>query len=155
MRPYTLMALAGILLCSCGPKIIFEEKRDVPQPWKYSDTLTFEYEVADITRPYNLSVKVSHENDFAFENLYVNVTTIFPDKTSASSPLSLELSREDGSWEGACSGKTCTAELMMSQDAYFKTAGRYILKVGQFSRQDSLPGIVSMTLVLTESSKKQ
>lgn len=149
------MIIAMVLFCSCGPKIVFEEKKDVPQPWKYSDTLSFEYEVKDTSTAYDLTLKVSHSGDFSYENLYVRATTIFPDKKSTSSSLSLELTKEDGSWEGSCSGNTCTAELIMSQAAYFRTAGKYTLKLEQFSRQDSLPGIIAVTLLLTESQKKQ
>jgi len=155
LRPVGIVYLFLILLGSCGPKIVYEHKTEVPDPWKYSDTLSFEYEISDVSKAYDLMLRVSHNKDFRYENLYIRATTTFPDMTVTSSPLSLELSKDGGEWEGNCSSKTCTAEIMLSQQAFFKTKGRYRLKLEQFSRQDSLPGVSSMTLLLTEATQKK
>jgi gliding motility-associated lipoprotein GldH len=109
--------------------------------------------VEDTTKAYDLSVNVLHADSFAYENVYVMVTTIFPGGDSTRNQLSLQLARPDGQWQGNCSGNTCELSIPMSTAAYFKHEGRYSLIFEQHSRESDLYGIESLGLTIKETPK--
>ena len=140
-------------LWACNNAILYEETRTIPVPWKYADKVSFDYEVNDTTKAYDLLVKISHADNFAYENLYVMITTIFPGGDTTRNPLSLQLAGPDGQWQGSCSGQTCELSIPVSSGAYFKKPGKYSLIFEQFSREEELSGMEALGLTITESRK--
>lgn len=136
---------------SCGPKVIFDQKVSIPGLWLYDNNIKFDFEVNDETKKYDLILILSHSDVFSYENLYINATTIFPDGTKTTNPVSLQLADENGEWLGDCSGNNCTISLEMSSAAYFKEVGKYSIILDQFSRNDNLDGISAIELKVVES----
>ncbi len=137
-------------MTSCGPKVIYDQKVEVKNPWQYSSPATFEYEVLDTTISYDLQLDVTHTIDFSFENLYINATTVFPDGKKSTHPVSLQFANESGDWIGNCTGESCNIMIDISSGSFFKTVGKYGLNIEQYSRKDGLEGIKSLTLKITE-----
>ena len=94
-----------------------------------------------------------HAAEFDYENMYVNVTTVFPDGKKTTNPVSFQLANADGTWQGNCNGDVCTIDIEMTSKAFFEKVGKYTLCFTQFSRKDSLEGLVSMELKVVESPK--
>ncbi len=153
------MSLKNILLATffllgmigCGPVTIYDHKENISEPWTYTRPVRFDYTIKDIDVPYELVVTVSHSQAFQHENIYVNATTIFPDGSKTTHPLSLQLTNEAGDWAGKCSSNDCDAAITMSSGAYYKSAGKYALIFDQYSRRDSLEGITALAMKITKS----
>jgi gliding motility-associated lipoprotein GldH len=145
------IALALLMIYSCGPKSILDQKVDIPQPWKYNDLKTFDFEVVDTTVAYDLTIDVAHDADFPHENVYLQVTTTFPDGKKISNPLSLELADDQGGWQGDCNGSRCMTSIAMAQQSYYKKPGKYKMSFEQYTRQDTLNGIHTLQLQITQS----
>lgn len=141
-----------VFLSSCGPKVIFQEKTNLEDLWLHIDKIRFDYEVSDISRPYDLLLNVTHDDDFSYENLYINVTTVFPDGKNTVNPVSLQLADYNGDWLGDCDGKSCVLSIEISTKAYFEKSGKYSLQLEQYSRKDSLRGIRLLELKILESA---
>jgi gliding motility-associated lipoprotein GldH len=150
---YFIVFFCGIAAISCGPKIVYEQSRDIKQPWSYGQSLTYDFEITDTTKAYDLSLKVDHRSDFTYENMYVKVTTIFPDGKKVDHPLSLQLASPNGTWIGDCRGDFCSAKIFLASSAYYKHKGRYKINFEQFSRNDTIGGIKQMTLIVSESTQ--
>jgi gliding motility-associated lipoprotein GldH len=146
-----LFSILFFTLLSCGPKVIFDQKVSVSDPWLYEKNIKFDFEVTDETKKYDLILILSHSDVFSYENLYINATTVFPDGTKTTNPVSLQLADENGKWLGDCSGDNCKIPVEMSSRAYFKNKGKYSIILQQFSRKDSLDGISAIELKVAES----
>ena len=138
---------------ACNNGTLYEETKTIPAPWKYADKVAFDYEVKDTTKAYDLLVNISHTDNFAYENIYMMITTIFPGGDSTRNPLSLQLAGPDGQWQGSCSGQTCELLIPVSSGAYFKKPGTYSLIFEQYSREEGLTGIEQLGLTISESRK--
>jgi len=138
---YLFSSLLFVMLYACGPKTIFDQQKDIPNPWSYGDKISFEYEVQDTATAYDLLLGINHVTDFSFENLYMNVTTVFPDGQKITNPVSFQLADSQTDWIGDCNSNSCDIEIEMSTKAFYKKSGKYTLIFEQYSRKDSLEGI--------------
>lgn len=143
--------MLAIILVSCGPKVIFSKTVSIDGPWKYNDSKSFEFEILDTLLPYNLVLEVRHAEDFSFENVYVNITTTFPDATKTTRPLSLQLADNNGYWQGNCSSGTCLTNIPLAEAAYYQKPGKYTLDFEQYSRKEDLEGILSLKIEIIEA----
>lgn len=137
-------------LVSCGPKVVYERTENIKNPWDYASNVTFEYIISDTLKPYNVQLVVGHKSDFTYENLYVNATTLFPDGKETNHVVSLQLADEKGDWLGQCSGAQCKTEIEISPAIYYRQLGKYQLKIGQYSRNNTLEGISDLTLKIIQ-----
>ncbi len=135
-----------VIFTSCGPKVIYDEKKDIRSPWKYNDTYQFSFEVADTVIAYDLHLLVDHQASFGTENIYIKVQTIFPGGKKVEQPLSLQLAGGDGLWIGDCNDKDCEIDILLAAKAYYKQKGKYTVSINQHSRSEELDGINSLNL---------
>jgi gliding motility-associated lipoprotein GldH len=153
-RITTLLALPLFFL-SCEKSVIFDEEKMPGNPWFYQSVVAFEYEVEDTSIPYDVMLEVRHQDTFAFENLYVKAVTYFPAGDSTAYPLSLQLANSTGDWQGDCSGGVCKTTIHLSDGAYFRSRGKYSIRLEQFSRQAALPGIESLRLKVMKNENNK
>lgn len=143
------------MLASCGEKIIFNHKADIPSTWAYQDTVVFVFEVSDTIPAYDIKLNVTHADDFAYSNMYVHISTTFPDGQKVENPLSLQLADNRGIWQGKCSGGDCKVPLMLSEKIFFNQPGTYSIKINQHSRTDLITGIKELELSVMENRSKK
>jgi gliding motility-associated lipoprotein GldH len=153
MRPqiytysYIMIIMSALLTMSaCGSKTIYENQQKIKQPWAYNDKHTFGFDVQDTSTAYDLHLIVEHDADFGFENMYIHVTTLFPDGKKVENPLSLQLASAEGTWISDCSGELCEIDILLAARAYYKLKGKYTITIGQHSRNEHLEGIQSIKL---------
>ncbi len=150
MKYLVAILFAILILVSCGPTAIHTKTLDIEGAWT-DDALKTTIDISDTLKKYDLVATIAHQQDFGFENLYLKITTLFPDGEELSSPLSLELASSMGIWNGKCSGEVCTLSFNLQKDFKFKTTGSYTFQIEQFSRMDSLQGVENLTLSLYEA----
>ena len=114
--------------------MIFDQKESISDPWPYDDNKKFDFEITDNTKTYDLILILTHSDVFSYENIYLNATTIFPDGSKTTNPVSLPIE--------------------MSSASYFKSNGKYSIILEQYSRKDSLEGISAIELKVLESQKE-
>jgi gliding motility-associated lipoprotein GldH len=144
------------LFTACGSGYTYEEYRQFPAEagWTYADSVSFDFAISDTNQVYDLHFFVDHAADFGNQNLYVRFHTLFPGGERLTETVSLELADRFGRWEGDCSGETCRVDIPIQQGAYFNRAGAYTLRVEQYSRQDSLPGISGVGFALVPAGRR-
>lgn len=146
-----LAALFLLSLTACGPSYIFEETKVIAENgWSYTDSLNFDFEIADTSTIYDLHLILDHKDDFASQNTYIRLKLRFPDGKRTDEQLSLQMADEFGVWLGDCRGENCSLDIPIQTGAYFSQSGSYQLTVEQFSREELLPGITALTFALEE-----
>jgi gliding motility-associated lipoprotein GldH len=138
---------------SCRQSIVYEETFEInPQlGWPYADSLTYAFSIADTQEIYNLYLEIDHLIDYPYQNLYINIRTVFPNGEDLAQVLSLELSDKQGFWQGDCNSKDCNLRIPIQEEAYFNQPGDYRIVVEQYMRTDSLRGLRSIGLLLEKT----
>ena len=150
-----LIGLALLSLAACDPNRVFEKNVDIPDyVWNYQDPVAFEVAIEDTTAIYNLYVNVRHTNFYPFSNMWVMVTTVFPDGETLEQRLDLELADKDGKWFGDCLGDICDVQLILQEKAYFNQVGTYTFRFNQIMRMDDLPAVMSMGLRVEKAGER-
>lgn len=151
---YFCVGICSLFIMACSEQgIVFsEEKLFSEDTWSYAEPIVFKIPVNDTTTRYQLLMDVSYSTDFDFQNLYVNVTTSFPDKKKIDDVLSLELADDRGIWNGKCSATECTAPILLRNDFRFQQTGIHTISFDQHSRKDNLKGLKAFRLKLIEDS---
>ncbi len=141
-------------IISCGPIIVFEKVVPIENAaWKYNDQVNFEFEAPNLAGKYNLLLTLKHSNEFAYQNTYVKIQTIFPSGKKEEQSLSLNLADKQGKWMGQCSGKSCEATIALQMNTTFTESGKYQIVLTQDSRENPLEGIHSLTFQIEAVEK--
>lgn len=131
-----------VFLYACKPVPILDESQDIPEDgWSYNAPVSFEFSIVDTAQTYDLILAINHMENYTFENLYLKIETIFPDKKKVEDVLSIEMTNDVGQWISKCKKQDCTLKIFLQDDIYFKQVGDHRISFQQFSREATLQGI--------------
>lgn len=148
------LALA-FLLSACGPNYVYNHKTSFDNDtWTYQAIQKHQVEIKDITHLYDLIIGVKHSPEYASQNLYVKIKTVFPNKETREQVLSLNLADASGAWYGKCSGKTCNIEIPIQQNAIFEQAGTYQFSIEQYMRTEKVEGVKGLSFKVEKTTAK-
>ena len=158
-RPFkiTLAFILAVVLaysingCSAGDTIYHQTHTFEQDIWSYQDTVHFSFDIQDTVALYNLYLDVVHSDTFPFQNLYLNLYSKTPDGELIKDQHSLELQEKDGYWVGDCSGHTCELRFILRENMKFPALGSYSISSEQYTREETLKGIQSLSLYLEKS----
>jgi len=153
---FTFFLYLVMVLPSCNrEKILFTELAAIgADGWTYSDSIRFAFAAKDTNQTYDLRLEITHDEDYAWENLYVQIKTSFPGDSLKTDILSLELSDGIGAWAGKCSGGKCRLTIPLQTFLKFPSTGEYALTFIQYMRQEVVPGIYGLKLTVAEAERQ-
>jgi len=121
--------LAFIYSCN-GPTVVHADLLDIGEQWSYDHVLVSSYEVQDTSSKYDLALRLNHSKEYDYQNIYLNVETVFPDGKKTSNPLSLDLANKIGTWLGKCGSKDCDITFSFQDNFRFKSLGKHQFTIG-------------------------
>ncbi len=127
---------------------------EIGEQWSYDDLLVSSYDVQDTMQKYDLALRVNHSLEYDYQNVYLQVKTVFPDGKETSNPLSLNLADKIGTWLGKCGGDGCDITFSFQDDFRFQSLGKHEFSIGQFSRENQLAGISEIELLLFKAGEE-
>lgn len=147
--------LCFMILFSCGVPAIYQETIELgDKAWSYSDKAKFSFSIDDIESKYDLFLDVNYGLDFPYENLYIKLNTTFPDQTSVSDTLSIQMIGDQGQWLGKCGGEDCDLKVFLQENIKFRAIGSYELEIEQFTRSTELRGVNAISFSIHSSKAK-
>ncbi|NNE30058.1 MAG: gliding motility lipoprotein GldH [Saprospiraceae bacterium] len=152
MRSHYLPLLLLLLFSSCRPDYSFQSKFTIEgNQWSYEEPVSFQFEAPDTSSFYTLWLSVGHLEEYAYQNMYVEISTIFPKGKSTNQVLSLDLADKFGRWEGKCRGGTCEVLIPLQTKVRFRDIGTHEVRIRQNTRDNPLESISSFTLALQKN----
>lgn len=139
-----------LFLCflACGPTPIFDQSYTfVQNSWASEDQKSFTFNAPDTLNTYDLILDLEHAEDYAYENLYIQLETIFPDKEIVIDEISIPLISQTGDWVGK-GNEMKSVRVYLQQSLRFKQTGEHKIQVSQFSREEVLQGLQSVSLLI-------
>ncbi len=147
------LVLMSLFVASCSGALVDKTIAIEEKIWK-DQAVTFDFEVTDTSRHYDLVLYLTHDDDFAYQNLYARLTVNFPPPNEARvNPLSMQLSDEQGNWYGQCSGGSCTIPLAFMTNTKFQYIGKHSLVFQQYSRALQVEGVEKLRLQVVASAQ--
>ncbi len=147
--------IATLLFYSCDERRVFEEYDHISAGgWEYKNPSRFELTLKDTAQQYDLYLKLRHHFNFEWRNVWVKVTTTYPDSTSQTSSVNLPLSEADGHWFARCTGDVCDLSILIQKNAIFPMSGKYHFQIQQDMRQNPLKQIIDVGLRIEKTPKE-
>jgi gliding motility-associated lipoprotein GldH len=152
---YLVLLIGVYSLNSCNSDVFFEEQKSINNAvWNYSDSLQYKFEIKDTSQRYDMSLRFDYSEAFAYQNVYLQLHTTFPDGKKKSKVISFELFDATGKVLGKGTKDACKVQIMLQENAWFNQSGNYTLTINQNMRTDQLAGISQVGLVLTKHGVK-
>jgi gliding motility-associated lipoprotein GldH len=149
-----LFSLFGILalLSSCGRNIVYSKYQTFEnKEWHAKDKVTFDLDMQDIQNLHDISLMVRHADSYPYSNLYLFLTTKYPDGKVTLDTLECILANEKGEWMGDGAGDIFDITIPLKQSTRFPLAGKYSFTFEQAMRTDPLPMIMDFGFEIKRS----
>ncbi|MGB0429568.1 MAG: gliding motility lipoprotein GldH [Bacteroidia bacterium] len=146
-------AFALVLLASCSAGLLYEKYLEIDNKgWKYVEPITFEVEVDDIGKAYDIYVNLRHTNDYPYSNLWLMLYTYPPDEGDVTQQrMELKLAQPDGKWLGNGLGTNITHEIRVRQKFVFPTKGTFAFTLQHDMREQIVPAVSHVGLRVQEA----
>lgn len=148
MKTFIGFLLLIFLLTSCGNEgVIFEENLPLKNSvWKNKDMASFEFNVQDTISYFDIFVNLRNTNSYEFSNIYIFVTTNFPNGKRKLDTLNANLADYQGNWIGTGIGDIYDNSYILSHKLAFPLKGDYRIDILQAMRKNDLEGIENIGL---------
>ncbi len=145
----SLLTVCVLYLVGCGEHFFFEENHRLSADgWSYQDSVSFSFEIKDTSARYDLMLDLQHGLAFEYQNLYIRITTMFPDEDKVSQTLSIDLADTKGQWYGDCGGSTCKLRVVLQENAFFDQLGIHQIELAQHMRVDPIQHLDAISFLL-------
>lgn len=144
MRIITVACILVLLLSACDKNRVFEENKAIEgASWKTTDPVEFEVNIPD-TSTFNAYLNIRNTSAYKFANIYVFMTTTFPDGKEAKDTLNCLLADERGKWLGKGAGDMLDNQILIKKNVFFSKPGKYKFKFEHGMRNDPLADITDV-----------
>jgi len=148
MRFFFLIIGCCLLLSACDTNRVYEYNKDFSdRTWKIKDTAVFDFPIKNTGAKYNLYYNVRNTIDYPYARLFIHYSLT----DSSGNELFRKLVNNDlfdqktGQPNGNSGlGDIYDHQFLLLKDVEFTHQGKYFLKLEQYMRQDTLPGIIAV-----------
>ncbi|HRF76337.1 MAG TPA: gliding motility lipoprotein GldH [Chitinophagales bacterium] len=144
---YYLIPVIALLfiLSGCEQSRVFDKNISLPkQGWFYDEAKTFEVEILDTAKSYNLYINVRHTDEYPYNNLWLKLTTTLPDGSVRENNVNIELSAATGEWSGNCVDGICYNSVLIQHNFSLPQKGKYVFSLEQDMRMNPIPYIMDI-----------
>ncbi|MEW6774223.1 MAG: gliding motility lipoprotein GldH [Bacteroidota bacterium] len=125
------------------------------EEWSSKDTAKFKVDIIDTISLCDVNLKIRHGELYPYSNLYVFLTTVYPDKSQKTDTIECILANSKGEWYGSGLGDMYDITLPIKKNVRFAKSGVYQFYFVQAMRQDPLPNVSEFGFEIIRVSKNQ
>lgn len=156
-------SLELVFLCLClvfsvsacqEAHVIFEDNQSLKDGlWKREEPISFEFEIKDTSKKYDILYNIRNDVNYPYYNLYVTYYLHYPDGKKIDSLLMdiILFDKSTGKPFGEGTGGIKTHQLPAFPNFKFSQIGKYKYSFKQYMRLNPLKGIMSMGLRIEEA----
>lgn len=148
--------LAGLLillsLASCNKDIVYSRYQTFENnEWPAKEKAIFDLEITDTQSLNNVSLMVRHADSYPYGNLFLFVTSKYPDGKVIVDTMEVVLANKNGEWQGSGVGDIFDIKVPIKRNVRFPLAGKYQFTFEQAMRVDPLPMIMDFGFEIEKS----
>ena len=138
---YWLIIILVFVIVACDTSTIYRKDESIEdKTWNYNKIIKFNVPINDTTEKYNFFINIRNSADYSFMNLFVFMTTLYPDGNLSKDTIEFILARPNGKWLGK-GRNIIDNKILLKQNMTFKLAGTYSFEFMQAMRVNELKGI--------------
>jgi gliding motility-associated lipoprotein GldH len=146
------LVLALFLIASCSKNVVYREYRTFEEnEWHSKDKAVFEMDISDTQSLNNISLMVRHADGYPFSNIYLFVTTFYPDGAAKTDTMEVMLANNKGEWQGDGAGDIFDLKVPIKKNVRFPLSGHYKFEFTQAMQADPLPLIMDFGFEIERS----
>jgi len=130
-----LFLLFVLALVSCDKKSVFDQYKSVDNSWHKDSIVSFKLPQLDKGKKYNLFLNIRNNNDYPYNNLFLIVSMIQPNKKVLVDTLEYQMTNPDGSLLGEGFSDVKLSKLVYKGNQSFDLKGDYTVKIQHANRQ--------------------
>ena len=135
----------------CVDKTVFDDTKDIENSvWKTDEKLVFEYTIADSLYLYDFYLKVRHNTNYKYSNLYLFIDTRLPDGQWGRDTVELVLADKSGKWLGKGIGRMRDVQVLLKGAVRLPMRGEYRFELEQAMRDEELEGISGVGILINK-----
>lgn len=151
-----ILYLLCIVTCfvSCNSDVEFSEYHSFKNPnWPAKDTVTFQFNITNTAVLYSANLMLRHTESYPYDNMYVFLTTVYPQGQSKTDTINLVLANAKGNWMGSGMGDLFDLKIPLKRQFRFSKAGLYKIQLVQAMDMNPLPEVVDIGFELVKNIK--
>ncbi|MGE0568883.1 MAG: gliding motility lipoprotein GldH [Bacteroidia bacterium] len=142
-----------LTLVSCNRNIVFTEYKEINnQEWFAKNPVQFEVQIEDNINFHNISLKIRHADSYPYSNLFLFVSTSYPDGKTLIDTMEVILANNKGEWMGNGTGDIFDYKIPIKKNVRFPQTGKYLFSFQQAMRTDPLPLIMDVGFEVEKSN---
>lgn len=150
---FPVLLVFVLLFTSCGSNAIYDKNVSFEHnKWYKDEAAHFEVDISDTLTDYRFSLNLRNNNDYRFSNLFLFLTTKFPNGNITRDTIECILADNTGKWIGKGWGNTRENDIILKEALRFPLKGKYEFWIQQAMRVDTLKGIDNVGLRLERVS---
>lgn len=153
-KAYRFFLLGALLFIfsACNKNVVYSEYHTFKdEEWHAKDKAVFDVDITDVTYLNNISLMVRHADSYPYSNLFLFVTTKYPDGKQLTDTMEIVLANEKGEWQGSGAGDIFDFKIPVKKNIRFPKAGHYQFIFEQAMRVDPLPLIMDFGFEIEKS----
>jgi gliding motility-associated lipoprotein GldH len=148
----TVCSLLCLLFVSCNRNVVYSKYEKLPEEgWATENKLSYEVDIEDIAPPHNVFLTVRHADAYPYSNLFVFLTTTYPNGKTTVDTLECVLANKKGEWQGDGAGDLWDNKIPLKQNVKFPMPGKYKFTFEQGMRTNPLPLILDFGMVIEKA----
>lgn len=154
LKKAVVLCMAIFLLSSCNDNMVYSKYQKFNEnEWYAKDKAVFDIEITDTVTLNNISLMVRHADAYPYSNLFVFVTTKYPDGKVLTDTMEVILADGKGKWQGSGAGDIFDFKVPIKKNVRFPLAGKYQFSFEHGMRVDPLPLIMDFGFEIEKSKK--
>lgn len=137
---------------SCDQTRVYDYSISIPdQKWHMDSLIYFEVPITDTVSLHNFYFNIRHNTDYPYSNIYLFISTQFPNKQISRDTIELILADKKGKWIGKGIGKIKDNQVLLRKNLRFPRKGNYTFGIEQAMRSIELKGIEDIGIRIEKS----
>lgn len=133
-----------IFIFSCNDLNVYtKQKFFSSHEWHANDSLKFTFNIDDTISRYHVFLVLRHTDEYAFNNIWLNITSYPPQSVPAKQMLDLKLADNNSGWLGAGMGDIFEHKVKITSIPLQLKKGNYSIALQQAMRENPLKHVLN------------
>lgn len=153
INKYIIIFICSILLSACNKNIVYSKYITFKDnEWFAKDKAVFDVEITDNANLNDISLMIRHADSYPFSNIFLFVTTKYPDGKILTDTMEVVLANNKGEWQGSGAGDIFDLTVPIKKNVKFPQTGKYQFIFEQGMRQDPLQMMMDFGFEIKKSA---
>jgi gliding motility-associated lipoprotein GldH len=131
-------------LQGCNTIDVYEKTVALPRhAWTSANHLSFTFDIKDSLAYYNFYLVLRHTESYHFNNIWIDVTSFFPNSKPQTHRLKVQLADNTNGWLGTAMDDIIEQRLLINSQPFRLPAGTYRFSLSQVMREDPLQNVLN------------